>query len=138
MEEKERVTPEEFVNILMRESKSKNKGELAKKLGVSATTLSNWVSDKNRKTISRSRPKIEEALSRNSWGIQLGNISKPSIEILKIKRADNSQITQTTEKAVNSLQETFNAVVGENMHLKQKIIMLENQNADLKKQLGML
>ena len=137
METKERVTPEEFVNILLRASKAKNKKDLARILGVTPTTISNWSAGKT-PVGSHSLSNIEEVLSRNSWGIQLGNISKSSIEILKIKRADNSQITQTTEKAVNSLQETFNAVVGENMHLKQKIIMLENQNADLKKQLGML
>jgi len=137
METKERVTPEEFVNILLRASKAKNKKDLARILGVTPTTISNWSAGKT-PVGSHSLSNIEEVLSRNSWGIQLGNISKSSIEILKIKRADNSHITQTTEKAVNSLQETFNAVVGENMHLKQKIIMLENQNADLKKQLGML
>lgn len=110
---------EHLVNLLIQKS-GLTVGALAKEIGVTRQTLSNWRKGYVHSLDSQTIKKLNDAIEKNSWGIQLGNISGSTIEIINIPRSSNVQINKD-DKKVSDLEQLVIKLTSENLLLREKL-----------------
>lgn len=135
---KETLTPEELVNKLLKYT-DYNLTKLAKELKLSRQTITNWRQGITPEFSTKSLQKIEQTLQKHDhdWGLQLGNISNSTVEIilLKEKAVNYSPNSKSTDNNNDDELRKMKELV---ISLTQKVILLENDNKFLQHEIDRL